>query len=769
MGISRRKDPLCHLPCLLRCVLSVLMLVSAGCDRQEHREATGKQKVDGHQATEQRQPPVEDETSTAPQATSNKFDNYRETGDLADIKKRGVIRFVHLHEDPEAGLPRRSIVSQSNIQLAEELAEKLDLTPHFLVAATPQQAIDMIVNGEADVIADNMEANKERGEILGLTEPLTQTQRVLVTGKKGPDISNAKKLENLELTVLAGSLLAEAAHRLAEKNSAANIRVREVPASELFRDFLDSIDGNDPIVTVIAKNTAENMAHFRGDMKIGDTIGGKLAIVWAVRKDANVLRTRINNFLTKTLVRSPGEHDSDWKSIRESGVLRFATYNGPGYLIWKGILTGLDYDLARKFAEKYDLELKIIAVPDNIDLVELLKSGEVDIAGASTTITESRRQQGAEFTTPILETSQTVLSNRKSPPIKTPRDLNGRTLTLRAGSAFIETAQRLRNKGIDVKIEIAPEDLSYGDIILGVANGNYDATIEDTNLTGIQTALYPQLVAGTVVSEPQRQGWMVAQGNHSLLEKANQFLEKFLANEKNRAMVDNYFEPSKQLLAKAEARIKPGDDLSPYDKLAKKYALKHDFDWRLVVAQMWQESNFNPKAESQVGAQGLLQVMPRTAQEMGFHGHMFDPDDSVHAGTKYLSWVRDRFEDELPADERLWFALAAYNAGIGHLRDARALAKKLGLDPNKWFGNVEVAMLKLSEPRYFEKVRYGYARGSEPVQYVKNISNLYRAYTGLTSGEVAAHLLGPLSPLGPFVQASDITNCTDYRAHPARP
>lgn len=751
MGNSHHKSRLwyfSYLPCLF---LALLSLVFAGCDRQEHTEAAKEQKISEEPAKAPLQPqtPPENKKSASAPVASKKFTNYRETGDLPAIENRGIIRFVHLYEDPTGGLPRNTIVSQSNVQLAEKLAKKLGLTPHFLIAATPQQGIDMVVNGEADVIADNVEANEERSKALGLTVPIVQTQQVLVTGTKGPDISDAKKLKNIELTLLADSLLAETAERLVAENPSANITVRTLPESELVREFLDSVDGSDPIVTIMAKNVAENLASFRSDVKIGDTVSKDLAIVWAVRKDANALRTRINNFLTRTLIAAPTERKADWKSIKKSGVLRFATHNGPGYLIWKGVLTGLDYDLASKFAEKHDLELQVIAVPEETDLVELLKSGKADIAGASTTLTENLRKQGVEFTTPFLETTQTVLSNKKSPPIKTPQDLNGRTLTLHADSAFIDTAQKLRKQGIDVKVEVAPEDITFGDIVIGVASGELDATLEDTNLAAIQAALYPQLVVGTVVSDQLPQGWMVAQGNHSLLEEVDQFLQDFLAKEKNRAMVDNYFKPNEQLLKKAEARVKPGEDLSPFDELAKKYALKHNLDWRLVVAQMWQESNFDPKAESQVGAQGLLQVMPRTAQEMGFDGPLFDPDDSVHAGTKYLDWVRDRFEDELPADEKLWFSLAAYNAGIGHLRDARALAKKLGLDPDKWFDNVEIAMLKLSEPRYFEKARYGYARGAEPVQYVKNISNLYRAYTGVASGDISAN---PLP--GPFGHAT---------------
>ncbi|PCO06371.1 hypothetical protein AWR36_000865 [Microbulbifer flavimaris] len=657
--------------------------------------------------------------------------------DLAEIQKRGVIHFVRFEEDSLGVLPRNQIVSQSNIELARRLAERLGVKANFLVVETPQQAMDMVVSGKADVIADNFGATKERGEILGLTEPLMEDEHVLITGKNGPDISDPDQLQNMEVTVLAGSLPAETIQRFAADNPAANISVRELPLPKLWPLLLNSIDKKEPVIALVPRTGAEALARLRDKIKIGARIGEPVPVVWAVRKDAKKLKTRINNFLTKTLVTEVPDRDSDWESIKESGILRFATHNGPGYLLWKGSLHGLDYELVRRFADENDVELQVIVVPESTDLTEMVESGQVDMAGAVTTITERRRKEGVEFTIPILETSQRVLSHKDSPPINSLRDLDGRKLTLQVNSAFIDTARQLRKQGIDVDIKTAPEEFSFGDIIGAVANGKFDATLEDSNLAEVQSALYPDLVAGVVVSDPLPQGWMVAQGNTSLLQQVNSFLESFLASEENRAMVNNYFKPNPRLLKAAKTRIQPGDPLSPYDELVKKYALEHNLDWRLVVAQMWQESNFDPGAESQVGAQGLMQVMPRTAQEMGFQPPLFDPEDSLQAGTKYLNWVRERLDEELPADERLWFALAAYNAGIGHLRDARALAEQLNLDPDKWFDNVEVAMLKLSEPRYFEKARYGYARGEEPVLYVRNIRDLYRAYTDLASGEVA--------------------------------
>ena len=142
---------------------------------------------------------------------------------------------------------------------------------------------------------------------------------------------------------------------------------------------------------------------------------------------------------------------------------------------------------------------------------------------------------------------------------------------------------------------------------------------------------------------------------------------------------------------------------------------------------MYQESRFNPKAKSWVGAQGLMQVMPRTAKELGIT-NLTDPESGIKAGIKYLQWVRNRFEPELDVKDRMWFTLAAYNAGQGHVKDARRLAKQQGLNPNRWFDNVEKAILLLSKRKYASKARHGYVRGTEPVNYVREIRQRYQAY-----------------------------------------
>ena len=149
-----------------------------------------------------------------------------------------------------------------------------------------------------------------------------------------------------------------------------------------------------------------------------------------------------------------------------------------------------------------------------------------------------------------------------------------------------------------------------------------------------------------------------------------------------------------------------------------------------MVAQAFQESGFDPDAESWVGARGLFQVLPSTALELGFED-LYDPATGIHAGIKYLNLMIERLDARVPLKHRLRFALAAYNAGWGHLEDARRLAEEKGWDRNKWFGHTERAMLLLREPEYYTRSRHGYVRGFEPVNYVSEIQNRYEHYVTL--------------------------------------
>ncbi|MDL2286752.1 transglycosylase SLT domain-containing protein [Desulfococcaceae bacterium OttesenSCG-928-F15] len=153
-----------------------------------------------------------------------------------------------------------------------------------------------------------------------------------------------------------------------------------------------------------------------------------------------------------------------------------------------------------------------------------------------------------------------------------------------------------------------------------------------------------------------------------------------------------------------------------------KSAAEHGFDWRLIAAQSYQESHFNIWARSHAGALGLMQLMPRTAKSLGVTD-VNDPEQNVDAGVRHLKDMHKLFSSAEEPD-RTYLALAAYNAGRGHLLDAKNLAQNLGMDPNKWT-SLEKTLPLLEQEEYFKEASYGYCRGSETVKYLRQILIYY--------------------------------------------
>ena len=304
---------------------------------------------------------------------------------------------------------------------------------------------------------------------------------------------------------------------------------------------------------------------------------------------------------------------------------------------------------------------------------------------------------------------------------------------MRRSSAYWETLHELKSNGMKIHVKAVPESEETEDILAKVASGDYDLTLADRHILDVELTwrddIKPVLDSGKEVAH----GWVTRASSPELLKAVNQYIKR-----KYRGLFYNmtrtkYFEKPKTIAKRLEQRVDNGSNgkLSPYDDFVKEYAEQYNFDWRLVTAQMFQESKFNPKAKSWAGALGLMQIMPRTARELGVK-NLKDPKLSIEAGIKYLDWLRDRFEPELPIKDRMWFTLAAYNAGPGHVHDARRLAKRMGLSSTRWFDNVERAMLLLSKRKYAKQARHGYVRGREPVNYVRQISDRFQAYVKLT-------------------------------------
>lgn len=228
-------------------------------------------------------------------------------------------------------------------------------------------------------------------------------------------------------------------------------------------------------------------------------------------------------------------------------------------------------------------------------------------------------------------------------------------------------------------------------------------------------------------------GWLVGDDKEDLEEELKSWYkpgmlaevkkeEEFLLS--NRAVRRRVFAP---MLNRA------GGVISHYDGFFQRYASTIRWDWRLLAAQCYQESTFDPKARSWAGACGLMQIMPGTADHLGLsRANIYDPEQNIAAAVRYLAELERNFSDIREHSERTKFVLAAYNGGHFHIRDAMALARKNGRNANSW-REVESFVLGLSQPQYYNDpvVKNGYMRGSETVDYVRKIHERWNGYRGV--------------------------------------
>jgi membrane-bound lytic murein transglycosylase MltF len=228
----------------------------------------------------------------------------------------------------------------------------------------------------------------------------------------------------------------------------------------------------------------------------------------------------------------------------------------------------------------------------------------------------------------------------------------------------------------------------------------------------------------------QQRQWTMNSLHGDLISAINSFISDEYRSRFYNLTYNNYF--SEDLLGNNFSQI-----ISPYDHLVKKHAGLHEIDWRLIVAQMYQESQFSPDSISNAGAGGLMQIMPHTAAELGLKTPE-DPELNIQAGVIYMKKLRDRFAGDVVLEDRQWFALAAYNAGFERIKDARRFAEKLDLDPDRWFGNVEHAMQKLAREENLTHTRFGPCNCGQTVIYVREIRNLFNSYIQLTDPVLTA-------------------------------
>ena len=430
-----------------------------------------------------------------------------------------------------------------------------------------------------------------------------------------------------------------------------------------------------------------------------------------------------------------GEPPSLLEQVQSRNELVVITRNSPT-TYYEGVdgPTGFEYELARGFAEFLGVELRIVVPPNFNDILPLVARGDGHLAAAGLTVT-NRRKLTVRFGPVYQEITPQLVYRRGSVRPKTFDDLEGH-LEVVAGSSHVERLEILRSKHPELSWE-ENEKLESEELLTMVWQQLIDYTIADSNELSINRRFYPELRPAFDISSPRALAWAFSRrDDDSLYNAAVEYFAAIREDGSLEQLIERYYGHITEFdyvgTRRYQAHIE--QRLPAYLDIFKQAGELVDIDWRLIAAISYQESHWDEDAVSPTGVRGLMMLTQAAAKDLGIENRL-DPVQSILGGARYFERMRQRIPDRIAEPDRTWLALAAYNVGYGHLEDARILTQKNGGDSDKWI-DVKENLPLLSQKKWYQQTRYGYARGREPVRYVENIRSYYDILIWYTDREV---------------------------------
>jgi len=417
----------------------------------------------------------------------------------------------------------------------------------------------------------------------------------------------------------------------------------------------------------------------------------------------------------------------DLNCMLERGYIRvLVSLNRTNFFISDGEMKGYEYSLLNEYEKSLQerfgaSKVALDFIPVNRDeLIPKLVEGYGDIAAAGLTVTLERAGK-VSFTYPYMRgVDEVVVVNRSVKGLSEPEDLSGRKVFVRESSSYYESLlmlnRRLVSEGMPpAEIVLAPETLETEDILEMVNSGAVDITVADAHIADIWSQVLENINAlfDVKLRRDAKIAWAVRKGSPKLAADINSFMGEY---RKGTLLGNIYFERYwvKNHWIRNPLEVIDNEERSRKVELFKKFGDRYGFDWMLLMATAFQESGWDNSLVSPAGAVGIMQIRPSTASDGNVGVEEIEKlENNIHAGAKYLAFIRDRYfgNGGLDEAESLRFTLAAYNAGPAKVAEARDLAERMGLDRDVWFRNVELAMLRLV--------------GRQPVEYVGNINKYY--------------------------------------------
>ncbi len=425
-------------------------------------------------------------------------------------------------------------------------------------------------------------------------------------------------------------------------------------------------------------------------------------------------------------VTTRGKADNALQHIRQKQVLTIATLNGPTtyYENLRGP-TGFEYALAREFADRLGVKLDIRTAYNTGQLFRMLDRNRADIAAAGLAPTAERTEH-YRFSFPYFESTPMVVYREGTKRPRRIADLLERDIMVLANSHHAYLLRQLATRHPGLRWRETTE-LDTLDLMDQVETGELLYTIVDSRDFAINKAYYPLVRRAFELSPPKPVGWAIskAAAADDLYNAVNLFMTRIDADGTLATLEERYYGHTTHA-GQGDARTFTRNverRLPKYESLIRQVAREEGLDWRLLAVISYRESHWNPRATSPTGVRGMMMLTRTTAREMKVANRL-DAEQSLRGGARYFLKIRRRIPQRIRDPDRTWFALAAYNAGLGHVHDARKLTEQQGGDPDKW-SDVMQRLPLLQQRQYYRNTRYGYARGTEAVTYVQHIRNYY--------------------------------------------
>ncbi|WP_069384584.1 membrane-bound lytic murein transglycosylase MltF [Halomonas caseinilytica] len=447
----------------------------------------------------------------------------------------------------------------------------------------------------------------------------------------------------------------------------------------------------------------------------------------------------------------PGPHLQD---VLQRDFISVHTRNTPTtYYEGRQGPTGFEYELMRRFADHLGVSLALNDDHNTTDVLGAVRH-QGDMGAAALPLDPG--QEGVIFSRPIMPLQPLLVYRRDLPPPQDIEDLQGLEIGTLSGTGTDTVMRELQAEHPTLSWKEA-NDMEVASLLSQVASGTLDAAVVFEHQFRLNRLFFPEVEDGFRLGKPLSLAWAFPAGQGlGLVREANRFLADMQDNgllqqlETRYFGRDNYLEyvGARTFIAHAQER------LPDYAPLFRQSARDTGFDWKLLAAVGYQESHWDPEATSPTGVRGLMMLTRPTASDLGVENRL-DPAQSIEGGARYLRSLEQRLPESITGDDRLYMALAAYNVGLGHLYDARDITLQRGGDPDAW-KDVRRSLPLLQESGWHEQTRHGYARGGEPVIYVRNIRRYHEILAYVDRSQEQFHPLNARLPEKAGREAFDV-------------